>query len=234
MSLDIDLHGRRTAWLTARVCQEMGMTGREMLDTALAAATHDVGKLDLAQDLLLKPASLTDEERTTIQRHCLLGARRLIAASCEDTPDSTTLAVAVALSHHEWWDGRGYPFGLSGRAIPRGARIAAAADVFDALTSARPYKPAWPIRDAIDHIACGSGRQFEPEVAEAMVAVARTLPGDWKVRAEDWTHGAHALRDDGGPGRGRLGGETQRGGPFGPRRIVQSCRKCDVFDCRHL
>ena len=221
MSLDIELHGRRTAWLTARVCQEMGMTGREMLDTALAAATHDVGKLDLSQELLCKPASLTDEERTAIRRHCLLGARRLIAASCEDTPDSTTLSVAVALSHHEWWDGRGYPFGLSGRSIPRGARIVAVADVFDALTNARPYKPAWPIAHAIEHIACSSGTQFEPEIADALVAIARTLPADWITRAEDWTHGAQSLWADGGhrqrslrvPGGGGPGPRSDNGGP---------------------
>jgi HD-GYP domain-containing protein (c-di-GMP phosphodiesterase class II) len=199
MNHDIDLHGRRTAWLTERLCQQLGVTGREALDTALAALTHDIGKVDLPCELLNKPAKLTEAEQLLMQRHCMLGAKRLIAQAGEDTEDSTTVPVAVALSHHEWWDGRGYPFGLAGSAIPRCARIVAVADVFDALTNARAYKPAWLLDEAVDYIASLRGAQFDPQCADAMLKMARMLPSDWISTAQTWTQ-RHSAEPMGGGG----------------------------------
>jgi putative two-component system response regulator len=186
MKHDIDQHGRRTAWLTARVCSTLGLARHEASNFALAALTHDIGKLDVPSALLDKPASLTDAERIIVERHCLTGAKRLMAGADDDNEDSTTAAVAVALAHHEWWNGKGYPFGLAGRSIPRCARIVAVADVFDALTSVRAYKPAWAIGAAIEHVAQGRDQQFDPECADAMLIVARALPADWQATAQEW------------------------------------------------
>lgn len=186
MKHDIDDHGRRTAWLTARLCATLGLARHEAFHFSVAALTHDIGKADVPAALLDKPDALTAEERRVVQRHCLSGARRLVAMADEDSEESTTAAVAVALSHHEWWNGQGYPYGLARSSIPRCARIVAVADVFDALTSERSYKPAWAIDSAIDHVAAGRGAQFDPECADAMLVVARALPADWQEAAQEW------------------------------------------------
>lgn len=182
----IDSHGRRTAWLVVRLCAELGMRAHEAHDVTLAALTHDIGKLDVPVDVLDKPAALTGDERTLVERHCILGAKRLLAAAGDDDDESTTSAVAVALSHHEWWNGQGYPFGLNRLSIPRCARIVSVADVFDALASERPYKEAWSLERVVDHIASRRDTQFDPECADAMLAVARALPDDWATAAAQW------------------------------------------------
>jgi HD-GYP domain-containing protein (c-di-GMP phosphodiesterase class II) len=186
MSDEIHEHGRRTAWLTARLCAVLDVGANESRDWAVAALTHDIGKQDIPSAVLAKPGPLDAAERMLVQRHCVDGARRLLSLARPDSEESTTAAVAVALSHHEWWDGSGYPFGLSGIAIPRCARIVAVADVVDALTSARAYKPAWGLDAALEEIAGRRGGQFQPECVDAMEIVARTLPPDWRTQAQGW------------------------------------------------
>ena len=185
MSLELDLHGRRTAWLTARLCSVLEIGHHESRDWTIAALTHDIGKLDVPLELLTRPGALDGEERRIVQQHCVAGANRLSRSAAPDADDTTTAAVAVALSHHEWWNGAGYPFGLIGAAIPLCARIVAVADVVDALTSARPYKPAWSLRAALDEVAAQRGLQFDPDCADAMQAVARALPWNWRSQAEE-------------------------------------------------
>jgi putative two-component system response regulator/two-component system response regulator RpfG len=186
MSIDVDRHGRRTAWLTARLCAVLGVGANESRDWAIGALTHDIGKLDLPADLLAKPGTLDAHERRIVERHCIAGAGRLIARASPDGDDTTTAAVAVALSHHEWWNGQGYPFGLAGTAIPRCARIVAVADVVDALTSVRPYKSAWTLQAAVEEVLRQRGRQFEPECVDALEIAARLLPPDWRETAQAW------------------------------------------------
>jgi len=186
MSIEVDRHGRRTAWLTARLCTVLGVSAIESRDWAVAALTHDIGKLDLPPALLAKPGALDADERCLVERHCIAGAKRLMARARPDGDETTTAAIAVALSHHEWWNGQGYPFGLAGTAIPRCARIVAMADVLDALTSVRPYKPAWPLQAALDHVLARRGTQFDPECVDAMEIAARTLPADWQGTAQAW------------------------------------------------
>lgn len=183
MADDIALHGQRSAWLCARLCTELGMPGGQILDIARAARTHDVGKYQLPSALLDKPSDLTAEEYEAVQQHCMLGAQHL-GRLAEDTAESNTLAVAVALSHHEWWNGMGYPFGLAGTAIPRCARIVAVVDVFDALMSERAYKSAWSLDATLSYIAGRSGTQFEPECVEALLAFAGDLPPTWRTDAQ--------------------------------------------------
>jgi putative two-component system response regulator len=123
-----------------------------------AIPMHDVGKIGIPDSILLKPGKLTAEEREVMSSHTLIGAR-LLAGS-----PSNLLQVGevIALSHHEWWDGRGYPKGLRGEEIPLHGRICAIADVFDALTSNRPYRPALSNEQALELMREGRGTQFDP------------------------------------------------------------------------
>ena len=114
-------------------------------------------------------AELTDDEMTEVKKHPADGARIL----ANSNSDVLQLAEQIALSHHEWWDGSGYPHGLKGDEIPQCGRIVAVADVYDALTHIRPYKSAWPIQQALDEIHSLSGTQFDPEIVEALLILSR-------------------------------------------------------------
>ncbi len=128
-----------------------------------AAPLHDVGKVGVPDSILLKPAKLTPDEFAIVREHAAAGARIL------DGSKSALLILAqqIALHHHEWWDGTGYPQGLKGDEIPISGRIVAVADVFDALTHTRPYKPAWSVTDSVLEIRRLSGSQFDPAVTAA-------------------------------------------------------------------
>ncbi len=142
-----------------------------------AAPMHDIGKIGVPDRILLKAAALTEEEWVLMKAHTVNGAQII-----GDHP-SPLLAAArdVAMYHHERWDGSGYPSGLAGERIPRIGRIVALADVFDALTSARPYKLAWSPEDAMEYIRTQRGRHFEPSVVDALIQV---LPQCLAVKAE--------------------------------------------------
>ncbi len=131
----------------------------------LATPMHDIGKIGIQDGILLKPDRLDEEEFAAIKEHTIIGGSIL--------QGSHPLLVAsreIALTHHERWDGTGYPRGLSGTEIPLFGRICAIVDVFDALTSERPYKKSWPAEDAIQYIAENSGSQFDPSLVEAFMA----------------------------------------------------------------
>jgi putative two-component system response regulator len=125
-----------------------------------AAALHDIGKIGIPDQILLKPGKLTAEEFAIMKSHAIIGGQIL------DNPGFPLLDMArtIALTHHEKWDGTGYPLGLVGAAIPLAGRIVAIADVFDAVTSARPYKPAWEIERAVGMIRDSAGHHFDPEL----------------------------------------------------------------------
>lgn len=126
----------------------------------MAASMHDIGKIAIPDRILLKPGRLEPEEFSLMQTHVEAGVRIL------ENPRSPLIALAqsIALNHHEKWDGTGYPQGLSGEAIPIEGRLAAIADVFDALTSERPYKKAWPVSDAVALIQEQAGKHFDPQL----------------------------------------------------------------------
>jgi putative two-component system response regulator len=128
-----------------------------------AAPLHDIGKLAVSDTVLLKPGKLTAEEFEQIKGHPAAGAAILSGS----TSGVLCLGEEIALRHHERWDGSGYPAGLKGDAIPLSGRIVALADVFDALTHARPYKQAWPIDEAVAEICRLEVRQFDPAVVDA-------------------------------------------------------------------
>jgi len=147
-----------------------------------AALTHDIGKRFIAQEVLDKPSRLNPLERRHVEMHAVLGGRFLMAQA-QDAGATPGLAAQVALLHHEWWNGMGYPFGLSGVRIPLAARIVAVADVFDALGHEREYKPAWPRAEVLRYLRTERGRQFDPACADAMHDLGSTLPYDWAEAA---------------------------------------------------
>jgi putative two-component system response regulator len=128
----------------------------------VASPMHDVGKIGIPDSILLKPGKLTREEFEIMKQHAEIGYRIL---SGSDSP-LLELAASIARSHHEKWNGSGYPRGLTGEDIPVEGRIVAVADVFDALTSRRPYKKAWSLADAIALLQAGRGEHFDPEIVD--------------------------------------------------------------------
>jgi putative two-component system response regulator len=136
----------------------------------LASALHDIGKVGIPDAVLLKPGPLTPEERKVMQNHPLIAAEALDAILARDGGDALLrMARNIAASHHERWDGTGYPRGLRGDATPLEARIVSVADVYDALTSKRVYKVAMPHEKAIELIKGGRGTQFDPQVVDALL-----------------------------------------------------------------
>lgn len=152
----------RTAYLLA---QALGLDASDASLIRQAAQLHDLGKLAIPDAILRKPGNLTAAEFEHIKRHPAAGAAILSGS----TSEVLQLAEEIALTHHECWDGSGYPSGLEGEATPLGGRIVALADVFDALTHARPYKQPWPIDSAVAEIRRLGGRQFEPAMVNAFL-----------------------------------------------------------------
>jgi putative two-component system response regulator len=132
-----------------------------------AAAMHDVGKIGIPDQILLKPGKLEPEEWKIMQTHAAIGAE--IIGDKEES-ELFEMAASTALTHHEKWDGEGYPSGLAGEQIPLEGRIAAVADVFDALTSERPYKSAWTVEEAVDYIREQSGKHFDPAIVDVFMS----------------------------------------------------------------
>jgi hemerythrin-like metal-binding protein len=177
---DTGVHILRVARLVGQTARELRRRGlfAEVIDDAfvesvpMAAMLHDVGKISTPDRILLKEGPLSDDERAVIQRHAVIGAQLLRQASLVMSESRyLKLGAEIALTHHEWYDGRGYPNRLAGDAIPLSGRICALADVFDALTSRRPYKTPWPQQEAIELIRQQSGSQFDPVVTEAFLDV---------------------------------------------------------------
>lgn len=171
------IHIRRMAAISACVAQYAGWAADRVEQMELAAAMHDIGKVGVPSSILQKPGPLDAEEWEVMRRHPQMGSDIL---SVSDAP-VFQLAAEIALGHHERWDGTGYPNGKAGQEIPESARIVALADVFDALTSVRPYKKAWSVDDAIAHIQKESGAHFDPDLVELFVG---TLPEVLAVKAE--------------------------------------------------
>ncbi|MEO5367219.1 MAG: response regulator [Magnetococcus sp. WYHC-3] len=135
----------------------------EALDLVLnAAPMHDIGKIGIPDPILMKPARLNAEEWAVMREHPVIGAT--IIGEQGNQSELFSLAREIALHHHEKWNGQGYPAGRQGNDIPLSARIVAIADVFDALTSVRPYKQAWPLAQAVDLIRSEAGQHFDPEL----------------------------------------------------------------------
>ena len=145
---------------------------REFVDViSRSAALHDVGKVGIPDSILLKPGKLTGDEYEVMKTHTLTGAD-LLRGLMDDFGEYALIAMGaeVALCHHEWWDGSGYPRGLAGREIALAARIVAIADVYDALTSRRIYKAAWSQDDTMQMLRDKAGTQFDPDLVEVFLS----------------------------------------------------------------
>jgi len=160
-------HIRRMSCYCEAVARQMGYPRETARTILVASPMHDVGKLGIPDAILTKPGPLTPEERRVMQGHTTMGSKILGGSENE----LLAMAARIALSHHERWDGRGYPAGTAGDDIPSEARIAAVADVFDALTSPRAYKPAFAFEQSMEMIRRERGRHFDPDVADAFCAV---------------------------------------------------------------
>ena len=142
-------------------------------DLVRSAPLHDIGKVGIPDAILLKPGKLTPGEWAVMKTHTEIGAETLRSVIAENTNQRfLEMSLDIAWCHHEKWDGSGYPRSLAGDAIPLSARILALADVYDALTSVRPYKPAWTHTDAVAWILAGSGKHFDPRAVDAFIARA--------------------------------------------------------------
>jgi putative two-component system response regulator len=156
-------HAERIGRTSELLALALGLDASEAALIGQAARLHDIGKIGIADELLLKPGKYTAEEASAMQLHPAIGARILSGS----TNELLMMAERIALTHHERWDGRGYPCGLAGEAIPLPGRIVSVADVFDALTHRRPYKEAWPVPAAVREILSETGTKFDPLVIEA-------------------------------------------------------------------
>jgi PAS domain S-box-containing protein/putative nucleotidyltransferase with HDIG domain len=160
-------HTERVGAIAGEIATSLGLSQESVTLLREAAPLHDIGKLAIPDRILLKPQRLSAAERTVMESHTSLGARLLFGSRSP----VLQLAGVIAESHHERWDGSGYPKGLAGEAIPLVGRIVAVADVHDALTHERPYKPAWPTEQAIALVRSSAGTQFDPRVVAAFLTV---------------------------------------------------------------
>ncbi|PTA68183.1 PAS domain S-box protein [Deinococcus arcticus] len=154
-------HSRRVTETTVELCRHLGLSSDQLVEVRRGALLHDIGKMAIPDAVLLKPGKLTDEEWVLMKEHPghavdLLSPIKFLRP-----------ALDIPQYHHEKWDGTGYPVGLKGEAIPLTARAFAVVDVYDALTSDRPYRPAWTRKRALEHIRSGAGTHFDPRVVEA-------------------------------------------------------------------
>lgn len=156
-------HTERVGHTAVLLAGLLGLSAEEISLIQQAAPLHDIGKLGISDTILLKPGKLSPEEFDEVKRHTSHGSAILSGSSSA----VLRLAEEIARTHHEWWDGSGYPSGLRRTSIPIAGRIVALADVFDALTHERPYKPAWPVERAVEEIHRLRERQFDPDAVEA-------------------------------------------------------------------
>jgi two-component system, response regulator RpfG len=188
-------HVIRIAKYCRLLAESLGLSASECDAIELASPMHDIGKIGIPDHILLKPGKLTPSEAAVMRGHSRLGYEIL----CDSQSSYIQLGATIALYHHEKFDGSGYPEGLRGEAIPLPARIVAVADVFDALTSFRPYKAPWSVKAATAYIGRLSGSHLDPKCVEAFFALLSEIVG---VREQ--------LRDDVG-GRSSGGSLAREG-----------------------
>ncbi len=162
------MHIRRMGLYCVGLAQAMGLSWHECDMIKHASPLHDLGKIGIPDNILLKPGKLDPDEWEIMKTHTTIGAKILSRSES----DILNFAETIALTHHEKWDGSGYPEGLKGKEIPQAGRIVAICDVFDALTSVRPYKKAWPVKDAFSYLKERKGSHFDPEMIPLFLDMA--------------------------------------------------------------
>ena len=165
------------------IANALGLDRDEAETVELAAPLHDIGKIGIPDQILLKPAKLDAAEWQVMRRHPVIGHEILKGSASK----YVRMGALIALGHHEKYDGSGYPNGLVGDHIPLCARIVAVADVYDALTSVRPYKPAWSTENALEYVSSQAGKHFDPRLVEAFIAAKREVmqvQNEWRDPAQ--------------------------------------------------
>lgn len=178
------LHVIRMSHYSRILARALGWSEADCDDLLNAAPMHDVGKIGIPDAVLRKPGKLDADEWAVMRQHVSIGAKII----GEHPSGLLRMAQRIALTHHEKWDGSGYPNGLAGEDIPIEGRIVAIADVFDALTSERPYKQAWPVEEAVAFLREQSGQHFDPDLVELFI---QRLPAVLEVKAR-WAEGRTA------------------------------------------
>lgn len=168
---DTSAHISRVSEYVAAIATEVGLDEDEVETLRHASPMHDIGKIGVPDRILLKPGKLTPDEWKTMKMHTVFGHSILDGSRSKVLESGRT----IALTHHEKWDGRGYPRGLAGDQIPLSGRITAVADVFDALTSRRPYKEPFPLDESLRIIRNGAGRDFDPHIVDAFFRIQDDL-----------------------------------------------------------
>jgi len=164
---DSGQHIYRVAWMSARLARGLGRSPDEVEELYVAAPLHDVGKVAVPDRILLKRGPLTSAEHMIMRTHTTVGGQMLASSSFPYVRTAAT----IALTHHERWDGQGYPRQVAGAAIPLQGRIVAVADVLDALVSRRPYKEPWPLDRALEEIESQRGKHFDPDIVDMLLAI---------------------------------------------------------------
>lgn len=177
-------HCLRVAMLAAGVCGEIGLSAEETKEVVVAGLLHDIGKSNIDHDIIIKPGKLTDEEYEEIKRHPLIGYNIL-----KKGENFSANVMSGVLFHQEKFDGTGYPTGISGKKIPLIARILSICDVFDALTSNRPYRKPWSVAETEEYILGGSGTHFDLDVTKAFLRAFNPYPVGTLVSLSDGRHG---------------------------------------------
>jgi HD-GYP domain-containing protein (c-di-GMP phosphodiesterase class II) len=160
-------HTQRVVDMTLRIAQTLGISDEELTHFRRGALLHDIGKMGIPDSILLKPGPLTDEEWEIMKRHPVY-AYELLFPITHLRP-----ALDIPYCHHEKWDGSGYPRGLKGEQIPLSARIFAVVDVWDALTSDRPYRNAWTSKKTLEYIREQSGKHFDPQIVDTFMSLIK-------------------------------------------------------------
>jgi putative two-component system response regulator len=175
-------HVMRVGMFAAVIAKEMGKDEKYCKQIELAAQLHDVGKIGIPDRILMSPDSLSKDEFEIMKSHCTIGGKIIEPLTQQDRqiygdqePSMLALALNIAMTHHEKWNGQGYPYGLVGEQIPLEGRITAVADVFDALTSRRPYKNAFNMTNSLEIIAQEQGSSFDPQVVDAFFKQLDTI-----------------------------------------------------------
>jgi len=169
------LHIIRMSHYTAFLAKKAGLNKDDCELILTASPLHDIGKIGIPDSILQKPGRLSDEEWEIMKTHTTIGAELLSGSNSK----FMRMAREIAISHHEKWDGTGYPYGLKGEEIPLVGRICGITDVFDALMTIRPYKVAWPVDKTMDEIKQGRGNHFDPHLVDCFIEI---LPDIRKVR----------------------------------------------------
>ncbi len=216
-------HTERMARMCEQIARRLGLDEDRCRLLRDASPLHDIGKIAIPDDVLLKPGAFDDGERDVMERHAEIG-HRLLSGSTSEVLD---LAATIALTHHERWDGGGYPNGLAGEAIPLEGRIASVADVFDALTTDRVYREALPVEVALDLMRGQRGGQFDPLVFDVLESIVQQADAEQELPELDPELASDVAPEDAEPQVDGRRPPSARSGALSERSVRRACHSAE-------